>query len=284
MAYIIAKIKIGSGRPKKIIEQCKNGELILSIYTHNMSRHQLNSIIHWLKKQEISLISVAELNTIIYSKNPIPKGKCILTMDDGWYSNISIMSLSEKLNFPVCIFLTTDPIENGGGFWWSYIKKAKALGLTVENVEWYKKLENEKREKAIEELKKLIKIKREALKPSMIISHKHSSWISFGVHTKHHPILPKCDVKTVENEIMEAQQKIKEWLGNSVSYFAYPNGSFGKKEVEVLKTNDFQLAFTTNASPIEVKGIDPFKIPRCEILENVSLAENICRLTGSWVK
>ncbi len=283
-AYLVAKIKIISGKPNKIIEQCKNGDLILSIYTHNMSKHQLNQIIRWMKKKGISFISIEELNAMMDQNQEMPKGKSIITMDDGWNNNIDIMSFCEKLRFPICIFLTTDPIENGGGYWWSYVKKAKEMGLKVRNVDWYKKLENSEREKAIVELRKLIEIKREGLKPYMIKSHSHSDWVSFGSHTKHHPILPKCDENKMEYEILEAHHKLKQWIGKTVPYFAYPNGSYGIREIEILKKHKFKLAFTTKPYPIKLKETDPFQIPRCEILEHVSLAENICRITGTWIK
>lgn len=283
-ACIIANIKILRGGPSRVIERCKKGELILSMYTHNMSSHQLKSNIHWLQKKGISFIHVDDLEKIICEHALFPKGKAIITMDDGWNNNTSIMYMAEKMKIPICIFLTTGPMEAGDGYWWSYIKKGRRLGLNIKPVEWYKNLPNEKRLEYIDELKHLVKMKREALKPSVIESFKHSSWVLFGAHTISHPILPKCDDTTMKMEISDSGNTIEKWIGTPVQYFAYPNGSFGEREIKTLKENKYKLAFTTKARPIFKEETDPFKIPRCEMLESVSLAENICRMTGTWIK
>ena len=282
-AHLIARFKIALGQPQKIIEKCKNGECLLSIYTHHMSRRQLKQIIHWLLKQEISFISIDELNAVYKDKN-IPKGKAIITMDDGWHENAPVLALVEKMKIPICIFLTTGPMKTGDGFWWSYIKKAKALGLRVPNVEELKKLRNIEREQTINEVKKLIKIRRQALRTGVVHTYRNSKWVSFGAHTTHHPILTTCDDQTMEKEIKESQETVSKWIEKPVRYFAYPNGNFGAREIHFLQSINFNLAFTTIPKTIQTKEMNPFKIPRCEILENVSLAENICRATGTWIK
>ena len=53
--------------------------------------------------------------------------------------------------------------------------------------------------------------------------------------------------------------------------------------MKILENNNYEIAFSTRPEYLKEKDLwDRYQYPRFEILENVSFAENICRLTGVW--
>ncbi len=104
-----------------------------------------------------------------------------------------------------------------------------------------------------------------------------------GAHTHSHPILPSCTDETSRQEILASKQKLESWLDQEISYFAYPNGDFSKRELVSMDEFGFRLAFSTVPGFIEPNCIHSrYALPRLEVLSDVSFAENICRMTGLW--
>jgi hypothetical protein len=84
-------------------------------------------------------------------------------------------------------------------------------------------------------------------------------------------------------EIGMSKLLIKNYINSEIKYFAYPNGMHGRRERDCVKEHGYKAAFGTDPEYIKNgESIDIFNIPRFEISDNVSLKENICRLTGVW--
>jgi peptidoglycan/xylan/chitin deacetylase (PgdA/CDA1 family) len=109
--------------------------------------------------------------------------------------------------------------------------------------------------------------------------------ITIGSHTVSHPVLTKCSDVESSYEINFSKEELENIINKQVKYFAYPNGNYGLREIEILKNNGYTAAFSTITDYLTKNNLDKiFQYPRFEILENVSFAENICRITGVWFK
>ena len=116
-----------------------------------------------------------------------------------------------------------------------------------------------------------------------MIQLSHSNFISIGSHTHTHPILSKCDDGEVHQEIQVSKEKLTHWTNQEINYFAYPNGNFGLREINILKNLNFRLAFGTDARYLTPERLhEKYNIPRFCFVEGVSFAENICRMVGIW--
>ena len=69
--------------------------------------------------------------------------------------------------------------------------------------------------------------------------------ITIGSHTFSHPILTKCDEKTVDVEIGGSKNMIENKLNRKVNFFAYPNGCFRSREINKVIAFKYTGAFTT---------------------------------------
>jgi peptidoglycan/xylan/chitin deacetylase (PgdA/CDA1 family) len=284
IGYLISVYLILTGRVSNIINQALNGNIILSIYFHNPSKKTFNYLIQWLQKKGLDFISADELIKILKKEIPFPKGAVFLSIDDGWRENLSnVFRITFENKIPITLFATMDPIINNEGFWWSYIDKGTAKGFTNQKKEILKSKSNMERLKEVDKLKSLISIKNEAINIENLKQLSTEKNIVIGSHTFSHPILTNCNEEELIFEIGMSKIIIEKNINNRIKYFAYPNGRHNKREMDTAKINEYEAAFGTDPEYIMVnKSINLYNIPRFEISDNVSLMENICRLTGVW--
>ena len=284
LAFLFSHFLIKSGKIKKIKKIASNGEIILSVYFHNPSKKLFESCTKWFLKNGFHFISVHELNEILNSKLSFPKSAVLFTVDDGWKENENnIVSVADKYNIPVAIFISTNPVEKNEGYWWSYVSKGKHFINIRDTVSSLKKVPNDYRLKIVERLKSIITLKDEAITIDNLKKICLSPNVTIGSHTLSHPILTMCSSEMSKNEIRNSKLKLENWLSKDVKYFAYPNGEFSEREIIFLKESGYELAFSTVPKYI-TKDILPDKyiLPRFDVLESVSITENICRMTGAW--
>jgi peptidoglycan/xylan/chitin deacetylase (PgdA/CDA1 family) len=281
---LVAKTLINAGFVKKAVHKVQTGEYILSICFHAPSKELFESSVNWLKQNGFYFIAVSDLEKVAAGKIPFPKGAVLITIDDGWQSNLeNIVPVAEKNQVPVTIFVSTEAVEKGNGYWWSYIKEARKIGLAKDSIEFFKSLDNEDRIKIIEETKTKININRQALTIEQIRDISSNKYVSIGSHSVSHPILPRCSNAESSFEIKQSKELIEEWVQQEVKHFAYPNGDFSNREISILRRAGYTLAFTTDQKYLTKEDIShPYKLPRRLMVESASFEENICRMLGVW--
>jgi len=286
LGYIIANALILSGAVKRARQKVQKGDFILSLCFHAPSKLFFESCVNWLIDNGFHFISVNDIEKVATGEMAFPKGAVVITIDDGWQSNLdNIVPLVVKNKIPVTIFVSTEVVEKGNGYWWSYIHEARKRGLAKNSVEFFKTIDNEDRMRIIEETKKQINLNREALTVDQIKEISKNNYVSIGSHSVSHPILTKCSIEKVTYEISQSKKTIEEWVDASVKHFAYPNGDFTNREVEILKQNGYTMAFSTEQKYLTKEKLgEPYQLPRLIMVENASFAENICRMMGIWMK
>jgi peptidoglycan/xylan/chitin deacetylase (PgdA/CDA1 family) len=283
-AWFLSNFYLISGKINQVKKSAKNGEILLSVYFHNPSKRLFEGCVKWFLKNGFSIISTDELLSIIKNNKKLPASSVIFTVDDGWKENkANIVAVAEAYKIPITIFVTTSPVETGESYWWTYVKKAFDKKLTKHSVGALKLIPNEQRMQELERIKPLVSNNRDALTLEELITISRSPYITIGSHTVSHPILTMCNVEKSHYEIQESKKILEKWTGKPINFFAYPNGNYSEIEINALKLNDFEMAFTTKPEYISSNSFkSPFEIPRFDVLENVSFAENIIRMTGVW--
>ena len=274
---------INSGKINKVINKATERKIILSVFFHNPSKELFESIVKWFLDHGFKFISADELYEIGIEKKTFPSKAVIFTVDDGWKENKeNLVAVANKYNIPVSIFINTDPIENGNGYWVSYLKHSQQKLGTSHTVGSIKKLPDIQRKEIVSQLVSSIELPREAMTIEELKSIKNGN-ISLGAHTLSHPFLVNCSNEDSQKEIFSSKEKLENWLGTKVDTFAYPFGSFGEREIEFVKSAGFKMAFSTVADYITKDNISSlYKLPRFEVIEHATFRENLCRMTGVW--
>ena len=284
LAYLLAHLLIMSGKIKNAHRSAQKGDFILSVYFHNPSKVLFEKTVQWFLARNYRFISVKELVDILKTKKPFPSSCIVFTVDDGWKENKeNIFPVAKKYNVPVTLFATVDPIHKQEGFWWSYISKAYQKKLIQQTVQKLKDVPNSFRRKTVLHTKQLISIQGEAITIEDLKEMNRHPSMNIGSHTLSHPILTKCSEDLARKEIVESKNVLEKWINQPITSFAYPNGNFSTREINILKENGYDIAFSTQQKYLfNHAPINTYAIPRFDVLEDVSFAENVCRMTGVW--
>jgi peptidoglycan/xylan/chitin deacetylase (PgdA/CDA1 family) len=283
LGYLVANIFITAGIVRYATKRALNTPCILALYFHKPGKTEFEFCIRWLKKKGFRFLSSHDLERIIKEELPFPKGAVLLTVDDGWQSNVTnVVEVAELYKVPVTIFVATTPVEEGA-YWWSFIRQANQMGVTRLSKKALKKMPEEKRLGILKEIKKKVVPGRDAMTVDEIRTVSASPYITIGAHTQTHPILINCQEKQVYDELIGSRKKLESWTGKEVVYFAYPNGDYSPREAQILESLNYKLAFSSQPNYLTPELLkDNFTLPRFGFLEGASFEENICRITGVW--
>ncbi len=281
---LIAKSYLLFGCIKRAKKNIAHQNAIVSIYFHNPSLKTFNDCIQWLIDNDFEFIDARDVLNRSKEAGALQKNKVIITVDDGWRANLlNIIPIAHFNKIPVTIFVTTEPLIEGGAYWWSYIKEGVKQGITTCTVPFLKTLPNVNRMSVLNHVKSFVSLERECMTVEELKSISDSPYVHIGAHTLTHPILINCSDEQAELEISQSKSILDAMIPTPVDRFSFPNGDYTNREVELLKKHGYQLAFTTKPSFIlPGVGLDMLRLPRFEVLDNASLEENICRMTGVW--
>lgn len=286
IAYLYANSLIYSGKVKKSMDAFHSDKLMLSIYFHDPSKDLFVKTVNWLKAQKVNFISTNELIQVINGEIKPKPSSVVLTVDDGWKSNKNnIIEFAQLNNVPITIFVSLDPVVRRSPFWWSFVNKKKSKGFKMYDVKELKKMDNNSRLSYLNTYGFNTTIDHEAMTIDDIIEADGLQNIAIESHTVSHPILTRCSNQDSEYEIQKSKQQLEDILGRKIMGFAYPNGSHGMREIEYLKKHGYKFAFTTVPDYLDLKKVKClYSLPRFEILDKISFAENICRMSGVWFR
>src|SRR5688572_11249077 len=89
IGYLAANIFILAGFVRYATKRALRTKCIISLYFHKPSKDEFEYCIRWLKKKGFLFLSAQDLERIIKEEKPFPKGGVLLTVDDGWQSNVT---------------------------------------------------------------------------------------------------------------------------------------------------------------------------------------------------
>jgi peptidoglycan/xylan/chitin deacetylase (PgdA/CDA1 family) len=283
--WLLATVIILLGYVKRAKNESFQDGIITPVYFHNPDRKLFRKIVVWLKKNGYSFISCDQLREILNHKIACPRGAVWLSLDDGWKGNIdNVIPVAVEYNIPITIFIYTDAAENGT-FWWTKVSAyARLLPAELRQIEAIKRLPEDSRRQVLELLTQAEPqgdSRREAMTVEDVRRISAMPQVTIGSHTVTHPILPNCRDHQVDYELAESKRKLEEWTGKPVYTLAYPNGSFDGRERRFLKKHGYKLAATIENNLARSNG-DCYLLPRTDVMDDGSFAENLCHAMGVW--
>lgn len=228
-----------------------------------------------LLRDHFSVLPLFELVERAQASELPPNGVAV-TFDDGYRDNYErAFPILSELSLPATIFLVTDALDNNEMIWHDRVFDAfhrTARGeLTFEGtVLGLSSFED--KEKALRTVLRSVRgtspDERRAIVGTVVDQLKVSppndaswdklSWdevremyaggIRFGAHTLDHPILSHVDSNEARRQIRGSKARIEEELDQTVTEFAYPNGSavdFNQDTMRILAEEGFRSAVTT---------------------------------------
>jgi peptidoglycan/xylan/chitin deacetylase (PgdA/CDA1 family) len=167
-----------------------------------------------------------------------PRYSLLVTVDDGWKSNIEFLPVLIKYNVKPVIYLCSRIVRTYHGFWSSMVEK--------KDIMYYKSMPN------IDRLKKLndagiYSPDMNLLEPQGLSEEdikQLKGYVSFGAHTKTHPVLTQCTDAEQEEEIINSKKELEIICGEPILHFAAPFGDYNEYSLQCIKKAGYLTART----------------------------------------
>lgn len=209
------------------------------------------------------------------SLKDLPPKSLIMTIDDGKRNNYALKELLDKHNVPITIFLCAAIVGTNKHFWFSH-------DMNGYNIEKLKKISNQQRldfqkkygfeqDKEYEDRQALSKKEIEEL----------ANKVDFQSHTLYHPILPECDDEEAYQEIAHSKELLETCYGMDISVLSYPNGDYGRREIDFAKKAGYECAITVDPGYNDLTT-DLYKLKRFSIGDNSDVDELVVKASGIW--
>lgn len=268
---ILIKILFSIGLPAliRLLFQKKKTTII---YYHNISKQKFSEHVKFLSRK-YSIVSLDD-----YLNNRIPKSvknRLIITLDDGYKENKDLQEVLGLYNLSATVYLTAGIVNTNNGLWFlsKFMKGEKERLKILPNKERIEYLEKNKRFNQNEETDLRISLSLEEIN-----SMKN---FSFGSHTMYHPCLKMCTYEEALVEIQNSKIHLEKLLSRPIISLAFPDGSFGDREIEISKLSGYKAVLTSKKG-FNNYDFKSYTLKRFSIPDSCSIPELYLRVTGVW--
>lgn len=243
------------------------------------------------------VLSLAELLESQRAGRRLPPRCLLITFDDGYCDFAEhAWPILKRYNLPVTLFVPTGfPDNPQRTFWWDQIhaaiqnyagsefrdasvghlplagptdriravKRLKRFVKTLPHeraMEWVERfcdqLNAAKAEHAVLGWDELRELSREG--------------VTLAAHTRTHPILTQVGLREACREAAASRDDLQREIGATPPAFAYPSGVYNQHLVPLLKSEGFELAFTTISGINDLRVADPLQLRRFNITRQVT--------------
>ena len=248
----------------------KNKSIIL-LY-HNPKKEVFIKHVEYLKKN-YNFIKLSDLVNAIRLKkwNILPKKSIVLTFDDGHRNNFHLKSTLIDNNIVPTFYLCSHIVATKRNFWWK----------TTEFEKLNTKIKNKMKFRL--NMDKYSNVKKIDFQFRKTLSLDEINFISdhfeIGSHTKYHPILTEISDIECKNEIYESKNYLTKILYKNIDHFSYPNGSYGSREIEYVKSAGYSSARTCDIGWNDY-NTDVYRLKVIPSPDNASIMNLQTQLTG----
>lgn len=188
-------------------------------------------------------------------------GTVAVTFDDGYADNLSIAA-----KVPVTVFVTVEPVLDGGRFWWDEIAGREDRARLHARL---KGMTGRERREVLASLETDGADRGRPMTRGELLDLASRPGVEIGAHTLSHPSLARLPAVEQEREMAESRSRLEELLRRPVTLLAYPFGKPGdvSEETEALaRRAGFRAAFTTVPRRL-VPSSPLFALPRLTVHE-----------------
>jgi len=198
--------------------------------------------LQYLRDNHYNTIALHELTDSIKGKGELPANPVLLTFDDGYQDNYTVMyPLLKKYNMKACIFLVS-----------SFVQKHKATGSDIK-----------KKHLSVDEIK--------SMDPAVI---------EFGLHTYDHKSYGGLTNAEQEQDIIMTMQQLISLGVAFQPALAYTFGNYPKRNIfkqlalfKMLRRNHIDVAFRIGNRVNKLPLRNTFLIQRIDVKGNLSFNE-----------
>lgn len=275
MNKLIFKILRFSGLPWLFRQFIQNNKVSILLF-HEIDRETAENTFIYLKRV-YNIIDLNDFIEAVETKNNllIPKKALIITFDDGLVKNYEMLPVVRKYNIPITIFLCSSIINTNRNFWYKFNNTSVPLS-ELKVLTNNKRLERMEKDGFIQD--KEYDSPQAMSKPQIIEMAEN---VNMQAHTKFHPCLPKCESDVAKEEIFGSKLDLEKEYGFDINAFAYPNGDYSERDVDLVKHAGYSCAVTVDYG-FNTLDTNLFRLKRLSVNDTKDLNELIVKSSGVW--
>lgn len=211
----------------------------------------------------------------------VPPRALLITIDDGRYCNALLGGVFKRYNVRPIIYLCTRIVASHRAFWWFQVPNRRASEL--KQLPHFDRLVALERDTGYTPDRDYCEKRPDGLSKDEITAM--AEWADFGSHTRYHPILTTCDGKTCADEIIIAKAELERLTGKPCRHFAYPNGDYSERELELVRRAGYTTARAVDVGWTSVRS-DPFRLRVTRASDDASVNALIAQVCGlpQWLR
>jgi peptidoglycan/xylan/chitin deacetylase (PgdA/CDA1 family) len=241
---------------------------------HDPIAEDFENIMRFLSPR-YNFISFSDYRAYRAGERELPDFSMILTFDDGHRRNYDLLPIFQRYACKPTIFLCSAIVGSHRQYWFNH-------EIPSDLKTRLKRLTNKERLESLKEIgyEKESEVKeREALSLEEINELKGS--IELDAHTRFHPILPSCSDKEATEEIVFCREELKQRFNLDSRVFAYPNGDYSDRDIELCQSAGYELAVTVETG-LNDRDTPPFELMRLSINDSAWIPELAVKSSGIW--
>jgi peptidoglycan/xylan/chitin deacetylase (PgdA/CDA1 family) len=203
----------------------------------------------------------------------LPAKSMVVTFDDGFKSVYPLKNLFERFKIKPTVYLCSGIVGTHRHFWWSH---------AGDDIHHCKKMANPERLKFLGEHGYTPETEfpeREALTREEVLELAQVA--DLQAHTVTHPMLDQSSDSEAEFEIKQCKTELERDFGFHISSFAYPNGNYTPRDVDLVAKAGYESAVTCDRGINDAKT-DIFHLRRIGLPDEGGVNEVIVRSSGCW--
>jgi len=212
---------------------------------------------------------------------PLPPKSLVITIDDGHRGNHALRDVVQRMRVPVTVFLCSAIVGTRRHFWWLHSPRKDANSYKQLVRRCLHESDAQRLEllagTGFDETKEYSDA--HALTSEQILELK--DLVDFQSHGRLHPVLPNCSEARCRDEIFNSRTELRARFGLDAYAFAYPNGSYTSRELELVRAAAYRCGLTTDGVSNTLRT-DPFRIARLGIYDHADLNELEVKACGLW--
>jgi peptidoglycan/xylan/chitin deacetylase (PgdA/CDA1 family) len=188
----------------------------------------------------------------------------VVTVDDGHAGNARLLGVFRAHGVRPTIFLCSAIVGTHRQYWWQHSEAVTG------RFEQLTRMPNVERLAVLSTMgfAQDAEIDAPAALSKRDIEHIKGS-VDFQSHGRFHPVLPCCDDDDCRIELGQSMLEIEKLVGRECRSFAFPNGSYGEREIRLVKSAGYESARTLDAGWNDGKT-DPFRLKAVSVSDDAS--------------
>ncbi len=274
MSNIIYKALRYSGAAWLWRETVQRGKVTILLF-HDMEADDAERNFTYLKLH-YNIISLQEYLQAVQTKSKLPRKALVITFDDGHASNYALLSVLQRLEIPITIFLCSEIVGTQRHFWFRHSEEMKP------QVEPLKRLTNQERLRRLQTYgfgQETEYNDRQALNDKEIKDM--TSVVDFQSHTCFHPILPQCNETEARHEIIDSKHHLEKRYELKINTLSYPNGDYSMRDIQMAQEAEYTCGITVDSGYNSLRS-DLFRLKRFSVNDAHTTEELMVKACGLY--